>query len=153
MSLGFKCVGPGFVLSLTVLLATVLSATVLSACQSTDAFHPKSHYPPDPWVKGYSNPEDCLGGEKLAALKFDLPEYPKGAFKSGRQGWTIVRLDVNENGETENVDVERSLPERHFADASVKAVEAWKFQPPKDGALKDCRVLLRYRFGSVSLGG
>ena len=125
----------------------------LAACQSTDVFNPKSHYPPDPWVKGYSNPDDCLGGEKLAGLKFDLPEYPKAAFRSGRQGWTIVRLDVNSLGETENVEIERALPERHFGDASRRAVEKWQFQPPKDGALKNCRVLIRYRFGTVTLGG
>ena len=136
----------------TALLSLALLLSV-SACQSTGAFHPKSDYPPDPWVKGYSNPEDCLGGEKLAGLQFDLPDYPKAAFRSGHQGWTIVRLDVNAMGATENVEIERSLPERHFADASRRAVEKWQFRPPSDGALKNCRVLIRYRFGTVTLGG
>lgn len=134
-----------------------LLALVLTACSTADVsegtFNPKSQYPPDPWVKGYSNPNDCLGGEKLAAIDFDLPSYPKRAFKSGRQGWVIVKLDVNANGETENVEVERAVPDFSFPSNARRAVEDWRFEPPVDGALQNCRVLLRYRFGTVSLGG
>ncbi len=132
---------------------TSLSGVVLMACATHDNFNPKSQYPPDPWVKGYSNPDDCLGGEKLAALNFELPTYPRRAFNTGRQGWVIMRLDVNGGGQTENVVVERSLPEGLFEGASVGAVEDWTFQPPEAGALRNCRVLLRYRSGIVSLGG
>ena len=123
----------------------------LSACSSTTVFTPKSAYPPDPWVKGYSAPDDCLGGEKLAAVKFDLPAYPKGAFRSGQQGWTIVRLDVSADGSTENVRIERSVPRGQFDSTSRKAVDAWKFRPPAE-ALLNCRVLLRYKTGETSLG-
>ncbi len=125
----------------------------LVACQTDGAFHPKSVYPPDPWVKGYSNPNDCLGGEKLAAINFELPQYPKRAFRSGRQGWVIIRLDVNAEGLTENVEIERALPDQYFGGPSRKAVQDWTFQPPKTGALRKCRVLIRYHFGTVSLGG
>ncbi|HFB55396.1 MAG TPA: energy transducer TonB [Hellea balneolensis] len=125
---------------------------VLSACSSTKPFNPRSDYPLDPWVKGYANPDDCLGGEKLAAVSFDLPTYPKGAFKKGQQGWVIVRLDVNAQGETEHVRVERALPAKRFADNAKKAVRKWKFQPPQGGGLQNCRVLIRYRLGGVSLG-
>ena len=86
------------------LVAGILMA-VLTACATKNVFQPKSQYPPDPWVKGYSNPDDCLGGEKLAARNFELPPYPRRAFNSGRQGWVIMRLDVSALGETENVDV------------------------------------------------
>jgi len=65
-----------------------------ASCNMKDVFTPRSAYPPDPWVKGYSNPDDCLGGEKLAAINFELPKYPKRSFNSGRQGWVIVKLDV-----------------------------------------------------------
>jgi len=133
--------------------ALILAALILNGCVTKDVFRPKSQYPPDPWVKGYSNPEDCLGGEKLAALQFDLPEYPRGAFNSGRQGWTIIRLDVAQDGETENVSVERSVPDRFFGDPSRRAVMKWRFEPPQDGPLEQCRVLIRYKFGKVSLGG
>ena len=129
-----------------------VSGLLLAGCSTADSFRPKSQYPPDPWVKGYSNPDDCLGGEKLAALSFELPAYPRRSFNSGRQGWVIMRLDVNAAGETENVIAERSVPEGLFESASIDAVKNWRFQPPGDGALRNCRVLLRYKFGSVSLG-
>lgn len=138
-------------------LAIIVLTGLLSACSTADVsegtFNPKSQYPPDPWVKGYSNPDDCLGGEKLAAIDFDLPSYPRRAFKSGRQGWVIVRLDVKADGHTDNVEVERAVPDYAFPSNARDAAEKWRFEPPKDGALQNCRVLLRYRFGSVSLGG
>ena len=126
---------------------------LLSACSTDKPFYPKSQYPPDPWVKGYANESDCLGGEALAARKFELPEYPRRSYNSGRQGWVIMRLDVSDQGFTENVDVERSVPDGLFESAAIKAVKKWTFAPPKDGALRNCRVLLRFRAGSVTLGG
>jgi len=126
-------------------------AACLSACGTTDIFMPKSAYPPDPWVKGYSDPDDCIGGEKLAAVNFELPDYPNGAFRAGQQGWTIVRLDVSSDGATENVRIERSVPSGQFDKASRNAVEDWKFRPPEEPLL-NCRVLLRYRAGETSLG-
>ena len=135
------------------LLATGL---LLSACASPSGFQARSHYPPDPWVKGYSDPDDCLGGERLAAREVALPDYPRRAFRSGRQGWVILRLDVNAAGMTQNVRVDRAVPEDGlwggFEGASVNAARAWTFEPP-DAPLEDCRVLVRYRLGRVSLGG
>lgn len=130
----------------------LIGAVGLSACATKDTFNPKSQYPPDPWVKGYSNRDDCLGGEKLAAIDFDLPDYPRRAFNTGRQGWVIVKLDVNADGETENVEIERALPDALFPAGARNAVKKWRFAPPKDGGLQNCRVLIRYRFGRVSLG-
>ena len=126
---------------------------LISGCATKDVFKPQSQYPPDPWVKGYSNSDDCLGGEKLAARQFELPDYPRRAFNSGRQGWVIMKLDVDASGMTENIEVERSVPDGLFESASREAVKAWSFAPPKDGALKNCRVLLRFRAGDVTLGG
>lgn len=133
-------------------MAFIGAALLLASC-ATKPFMPKSDYPQDPWVKGYANPDDCIDGEKLAAQSFELPDYPKRAFKSGRQGWVILRLDVNERGETENVQIERALPDRLFGGNARKAARDWKFYPPKNGPLKNCRVMLRYRLGAVSLGG
>lgn len=124
----------------------------LVACATETVFMPKSQYPPDPWVKGYSDPDDCLGGEQLAAKNFELPEYPRRAFNSGQQGWVIIRLDVTAQGETDNVGIERAVPEGPFDGNARDAVKAWQFEPPKGGALLNCRVLIRYRFGTVSLG-
>jgi len=134
-------------------LLMCVGASLLWGCQTSQAFNPRGDYPPDPWVKGYSNPDDCLGGEALAALKFELPEYPRKAFNSGRQGWTIIKLDVDASGETQNVSIERSVPDRFFPGPSLRAVQDWKFEPPKKEPLENCRVLIRYQFGKVSLGG
>ncbi|MGJ8564523.1 MAG: energy transducer TonB [Alphaproteobacteria bacterium] len=136
-----------------IIILTALISLGATACATKKTFMPQSQYPPDPWVKGYSDPDDCLGGEKLAAIDFDLPDYPRRAFNTGRQGWVIVRLDVSETGETENVDVERAVPDVGFAGNARSAAEKWRFEPPKDGALQACRVLIRYRFGTVSIGG
>lgn len=132
--------------------ALSLSLLLLCGCATDQYFKPKSAYPPDPWVKGYSNPDDCLGGEQLAARSFALPDYPRSAYNSGRQGWVIVRLDVNAAGETQNVEVERSVPSGLFAGTAKKAVENWSFEPPIDGAMANCRVLMRFKLGAVSLG-
>ena len=133
--------------------ALLFSLLLLSGCASSKPFKPKSDYPPDPWVKGYANPDDCIGGEKLAAINFELPEYPRKAFKSGRQGWVILRLDVNAAGATENVRVERALPDRLFGGNARRAARSWLFQPPAGGPMQNCRVLIRYQLGGVSLGG
>ena len=125
----------------------------IAACASPKPFYPKSDYPPDPWVKGYASPDDCIGGEKLAVVDFVLPEYPRKAHKLGRQGWVILRLDVGANGATENVRVERALPTGLFEENAVRAAKNWRFRPPQNGGLENCRVLLRYRLGTVSLGG
>lgn len=130
------------------------AAVLLAGCASTGSvFNPQSDYPPDPWVKGYTDPNDCIGGEKLAARQFTLPEYPRRAYRSGRQGWVLLRLDVDETGETRNVQTERALPEGLFAGTARKAASRWLFEPPAGGALTNCRVLMRFRLGKVSLGG
>lgn len=133
-------------------IGALLSGLYLGACATKTVFIPKSAYPPDPWVKGYAADQDCLGGEKLAAIDFALPDYPRRSFNSGRQGWAIIRLDVDAQGQTHNVDVERSVPEGLFERSSTGAVKAWRFAPPSGGPLSNCRVLLRYRGGTVSLG-
>lgn len=129
----------------------LLSALLLSACASKP-FKPKSDYPIDPWVKGYADPDDCIGGEKLAAINFELPGYPRKAFRTGRQGWVILRLDVAANGATENVSIERALPGGMFENTTKKAARRWLFHPPAE-PLNNCRVLIRYQLGAVSLGG
>lgn len=139
---------------ISALVLSGIAVGFLVSCGSTSKpFNPASQYPPDPWVKGYSDPDDCLGGEKLAAREFVMPDYPSRPYRTGRQGWTIMRLDVDAMGQTQNVAVEKSVPDGMFDRASEKAVENWTFDPPVGGPLENCRVLLRYRAGSVTLGG
>ena len=137
--------------------AVFCMALLLSACASNgeqQPFMPRSDYPVDAWVKGYAQEDDCLGGEKLAAIKFDLPEYPRRAYKNGRQGWTLGQLDVDAGGQTQNVKIQRAVPYGGlFENPSRAAVENWVFKAPAGGPLENCRVLIRYRMGKVSLGG
>lgn len=137
---------------ITVFTALAASA-VLSACGSTQVFNPQSQYPPDPYVKGYAGPDDCIGGESLAAITLDLPEYPSRAFRTGRQGWVILRLDVGADGSVVEAEAQRALPVGLFETSAESAALEWRFQPPANGGLSDCRVLIRYRLGEVSLGG
>ena len=136
-------------------LAAFLCLALLACASgpSNKAFSPKSDYPNDPWVKGYSDPDDCIGGEKLAARNFSLPAYPRKAFRKGAQGWVLLRLDVDAAGETTNIRVERALPDRYFSRNAKRAAQNWQFQAPKGGPLQNCRVLLRYKLGGVNLGG
>ena len=130
----------------------LLSLFILIGCANPKAFKPVSQYPPDPWVKGYANSDDCIGGETLAVSKFVLPTYPRRAFKSGRQGWVLVKLNVDEYGETKDIIIERSLPGGLFDVPVNKAINQWKFDPPQNGEMKNCRVLIKFRAGEVSLG-
>ena len=130
----------------------ILPLFILMGCTNTKVFKPVSQYPPDPWVKGYTDLNDCIGGETLAVSKFVLPIYPRRAFRSGRQGWVLVKLNVNEYGETKDIIIERSLPDGLFDMPANKAIKQWKFDPPENGKMKNCRVLVRFRAGEVSLG-
>ncbi|MGB3455204.1 MAG: energy transducer TonB [Litorimonas sp.] len=124
-----------------------------AGCASSSVFTPQSEYPPDPYVKGYADPDDCIGGESLAAIRLDLPDYPSRAFRTGRQGWVLLRLDVAEDGTIAAADAERALPVGMFERSAERAAREWRFQPPESGSLTDCRVLVRYRLGDVTLGG
>ena len=139
-------------LALPLMASVVLSGCAATPFQSDKPFTPKSAYPADPWVRGYADPDDCIGGEKLAAVNFDLPSYPRKAFRTGRQGWVILRLDIAASGVTENVRIERAVPQGLFGNTTTKAAKKWVFRPPAK-PLQNCRVLIRYRLGGVSLGG
>ena len=134
-------------------LYACLFAVLLIGCSTNGVFMPRSEYPPDPYVKGYAEPDDCIGGEALAAIDLTLPDYPSRAYRTGRQGWVLLRLDIAKDGTVGSVEAERALPEGLFASSAVKAARRWRFEPPAGGGLSDCRVLVRYRLGEVTLGG
>ena len=133
---------------------TLLLAFGLAACTSTDGvFEPKSVYPPDPYVKGYADPEDCLGGEDLMAISLPLPEYPARPYRTGRQGWVILRLDIAADGTIAEAEAERAVPKGLFEKAAEEGAMRWRFEPPASGGLRDCRLLVSFRLGEVRLGG
>lgn len=134
--------------------AAIIGAAPLClwACSSAPpAFTARSQYPPDPWVKGYANPEDCLGGEALAARNIPLPDYPDKALRRGNQGWVIIKLDVTPDGSVDNVQTERAVPENVFEQHTERTLKTWTFAPTQSEGLQNCRILIRYRLGIVSI--
>lgn len=134
-------------------LALISVVVLLSACATGKVFMPQSEYPPDPYVKGYADPDDCIGGEMLAAISLDMPTYPRRAYRTGRQGWVLLQLDVAEDGTVARAEAERGLPVGTFESSAEAGASNWLFEPPRTGKLTDCRVLIRYRLGEVTLGG
>lgn len=63
------------------------------------------------------------------------PKYPKAALVSGVEGWILMKVDVNEKGEVENIRVVDGDKRNMFQDEARRAVEKWKYRPftDKDG--------------------
>jgi|GEM_PF-829812 len=78
----------------------------------------------------------------------DVPRYPRGAEAAGVEGVTLVRFDVTESGETENVEVVAAAPPQIFDEASVEAIETWRYEPAvRDGrAVRRSGMLNEFRF-------
>ena len=60
------------------------------------------------------------------------PEYPVGPLSQGREGFVVLRFDVNEHGMTQNVRVVMSEPPRIFDRAALRSVQQWRYQPQTD---------------------
>ncbi|MCG8441650.1 MAG: energy transducer TonB [Caulobacterales bacterium] len=135
-------------------IACLIAATVLAGCigGGRGVFVPQSDYPIPPKPRDYTQPGDCRGGSRLAALDVDEPDYPRRAYKKGLQGWVALRLDVDEKGRPRKVRVIDSLPKGPFDAGARSAVRKWRFQPPGEPGLTRCVVVLDYRFGVGRIG-
>lgn len=60
------------------------------------------------------------------------PKYPRAALASGTEGWIMLKIDVNEAGEVENVRVVDGDQKSLFQDEARRAVEKWKYRPFHD---------------------
>lgn len=59
------------------------------------------------------------------------PRYPRIASQLGAEGFAIVRFDIAENGQTENIQVVFAVPNLGFFDEEIlRAVRRWRYQPP-----------------------
>jgi len=57
------------------------------------------------------------------------PHYPMSALNSRIEGVTIVRFDVTEEGDTENIEILAQLPGTVFGQVSENAVDDWRYNP------------------------
>jgi TonB family protein len=60
------------------------------------------------------------------------PKYPRAALISGAEGWILLKIDVNEKGEVENVRIVGGERRNMFEMEAKRAVEKWKYRPFKD---------------------
>jgi protein TonB len=57
------------------------------------------------------------------------PKYPRPALIAGSEGWILMKIDVNEKGEVENVRIVGGEKRNLFQDEARRAVEQWKYRP------------------------
>lgn len=62
------------------------------------------------------------------------PKYPKAALIAGDEGWVMMKIDINEGGEVENVRVIDGVKRNLFQDEARRAVEKWKYRPFTDSS-------------------
>lgn len=134
-------------------LALALFTTLaLSACGGGRVFVPRSDYGLAPEPRAYTEPGDCRGGSRLRAIALEPPEYSRRAFRSGQQGWVVVRVDISPQGRTRNVRVLDAQPSGPFEGSARKAARGWRFEPPGGEGLSRCVVVLDFRFGVGRVG-
>ncbi len=69
------------------------------------------------------------------------PKYPKAALQAGTEGWVLMKLDINEKGEVENIRVVDGEQRNLFQSEAKRAVEQWKYRPFTDQSGKVFRKL------------
>jgi periplasmic protein TonB len=76
-------------------------------------------------------------GEASATPYYKIkPKYPTAALASGVEGYVIMKIDVNEKGEVENIRVTGGQEKSMFQVEARRAVEKWKYKPFLDASGK-----------------
>jgi protein TonB len=65
----------------------------------------------------------------LDRIKYVAPKYPRAAQRRNQSGWVDVVFIVTTDGSVRSIDVRDSEPGDTFANAAIKAVEKWRFEP------------------------
>ncbi|MEQ9450781.1 MAG: energy transducer TonB [Pseudomonadales bacterium] len=73
-----------------------------------------------------------------------LPRYPAAEFYNGKPGEVVIRFDVTEEGQTDNIEIVRSTSKSFMIQAGA-AVEDWRFRPARNGREK-VRVTCTQRY-------
>jgi protein TonB len=61
------------------------------------------------------------------------PAYPDTARREGREGRVLLRVLIDEQGETKTVEVSRSSGSDALDHAATSAIKRWRFHPAKSG--------------------
>jgi protein TonB len=79
-------------------------------------------------------------GDAVATPYYKIkPRYPRAALVSGIEGSVTMKIDVNENGEVENIRITGGQQKTIFQDEARRAVEKWKYKPFLDANGKPIR--------------
>jgi len=133
-----------------------------AACVSPQALNPITDPRDNPFIATSDRPvppnveraanSDACSGEPLRAMSAPLPDYPARGWRRGLQGWSVVQFDVEPSGETRNVRIVRGVPGGSFDREAARAVNRWRFVPPRErGRLEDCVVLFEFTQGLVRI--
>lgn len=57
------------------------------------------------------------------------PLFPIEAARNNIEGYVRLSFDINEKGETENIDVIEANPIKTFTNVAIDAVSKWKYEP------------------------
>ena len=89
---------------------------------------------------------------KTKAIDKPDPLFPIGAARDNIEGYVRLSFDINEQGETENIQVIEANPIKTFTKVSMDAVSQWKYEPwVVDGQAKvqkNIAVQLDFKLGS-----
>ncbi|MGI9330039.1 MAG: TonB family protein [Gammaproteobacteria bacterium] len=86
----------------------------------------------------------------MAELEFERfvePRFPRRVGARRTNGWVKVEFLINQNGSTQDIRIVDSEPAEIFDQATVDAVEKWRFKPPTvGGVVEQVRSSVRLRF-------
>jgi protein TonB len=57
------------------------------------------------------------------------PKYPRAALQAGTEGWVLMKIDIAETGEVENIEVVDGEQRNLFQNEARRAVSQWKYKP------------------------
>ena len=59
----------------------------------------------------------------------NTPKYPVELARSGIRGCAVLSFNVSDSGETENIEILKSVPKKQLGKASRKMLKKWKWIP------------------------
>ncbi|WP_203292166.1 energy transducer TonB [Maricaulis parjimensis] len=76
------------------------------------------------------------------------PPFGATAARAGVEGYVIVRFDVDEAGDVENVEIADAYPEGVFDTPSISTVSEWRYRPARQTgqAVREEDLLVRFDF-------